>query len=749
MLKNFELLNNTAHRDAVTQPLVLPLVKNLEKSTALFKWNLSPTALQLVQKLGITATDYGNLEHPHPIHKTHETDLLFNVLPSLSKDRMTALYMKQEKFDKLKKYAPNLVHLINQINTPKDIVRYDRTIPGPVNTPTAFIHDALMFIKPEQIVDLFLKSPRLKHVYASMVHPVEALFNLNSFNPGVYEFRTRGTNIIYTMEGHADGAYTQPLNAENWLSINKIKHQDMTLNVTMIKTGLSFHLMLITRTATLDAESERIFDSPAIVEIPNALNVNLPAQHRLVPKTVFEQLFTYVRAVRTLRVTDPMGVIRTQRSKPEHAWVSNQAWDLLQELCLQTAALKTNARFGMKLTHLQALTEWIRNHSKQLVGTTIALSSAAFLFFGWRRRFYSFHVSLFKVSMLGTPPPKWFYFSHKPTTWNSFILSWPSLARFTQSLPLIGNHFKPKPDPLTRLLTIAGSSFLVAASSLWWTTRYSPQEICDQHLMYIEAKPWNPIIRCRTYHVTSPLAFFSVYQSQTHDESVKIADFVQDPTTAQPHTPTSSSSPSKDQPVEQTQADSHLDVPSEKQIFRYPSPSSPLPEPSIPDFSLNVSSVSDAQPDNLPDVQNSNARPIATLRTLYPTLDWGSLGGYTEIQTPIKVPVGDITPARCLLTAIEASSGISTSSLWQTLWSHFPHEDLTSAETMSLGLTDTHLELLCAYYRFQAYVVTDHGTVIFGSENFLTRIFLRHSGNENQGHWSQSTEEDFRKGPSN
>lgn len=348
-----DTLANTIHRDAITAPLVEHAAQSFRASLELFPWRLETSIVTQLNQLGIGVSQFGTLSHPHPIHKTIETYLLHEHWRALAARESSVLFMKPKKFEKLQRSNPNFRTLINVAQVSRDVTRYPESRRAWVETPLAFMHDALMYYSPAQIYDLFLNSPALINLYASLVVPPETYHSMQSLYPHVYQHAISGPTLHYTLEGNASGAYDQPLSASLWLSTHTIHGPQFSLSVTVLESYFSVHSILISRvlpSAVASVGLDREFSVPPSFLLPNPINSDLSVQSRLVPRDVYNALFTYVRAVRTLRVTDPAGYIRTQKSKPEYAWVHGAAWDHLAAFSLQTCSARPSLEFSFYRT---------------------------------------------------------------------------------------------------------------------------------------------------------------------------------------------------------------------------------------------------------------------------------------------------------------------------------------------------------------------------------------------------------------
>nr|WBO25732.1 viral replication protein [Andean potato latent virus] len=409
-----EALNSTVHRDAATNPILNSVVEPLQQSLVQYPWLLPKEVLPFLLSSGIPNSGLGTTPHPHPTHKVIETFLLYNHWSCLANQPSTIMFMKPQKFQKLRNLNNNFTHLCNYRLTPADTTRYPTTSLHLPNTPVVFMHDALMYFNPAQILDLFLNSPIINSLYCSLIVPPESDFTDLSLQPILYQFSISGQTLHYVPEGHNAGSYNQPLHALDWLKIHSILSRELNLSVTKLDSWGPVHSILIQRNLpplhparqspinqslpSLFSQHNRApralrsqrdssqhlqsalqalfpppqaahalasFKIPECLELPSATFLNQPLRHRLVPLQVYNALFTYTRAVRTLRTSDPAGFVRTQSNKAEYSWVTPNAWDNLQTFALMNAPIRPRVFYEFFLNPFQKLKLHFRQHWKK------------------------------------------------------------------------------------------------------------------------------------------------------------------------------------------------------------------------------------------------------------------------------------------------------------------------------------------------------------------------------------------------
>nr|UOF93035.1 replication protein [Erysimum leaf mottle virus] len=394
-----DALAPTTHRDPSLHPILESTVDSIRSSITTYPWAVPKQLLPLLNSYGIPTSGLGTSHHPHAAHKTIETFLLHVHWSFQATTPSSVMFMKPSKFHKLARVNSNFRELKNYRLHPTDSVRYPVTSPDLPTYPTIFMHDALMYYHPSQILDLFTQRPNLEKLYASLVVPPEATLSDHSLYPSLYTYTTSQQTLHYVPEGHEAGSYNQPMDALSWLKVNQISHAGLHLSVTILESWGPVHSLLIQRglphqdpallapsTPTssdpflsyLHPREDLVsFRIPDAVLLPEATFLNQPIRHRLVPRAVYNSLFTYTRAVRTLRTSDPAAFVRMHSSKPEHDWVTPTAWDNLQTFALLNVPLRPNVVYQVLQSPLAAARLYLGQHWRRLAA--IAAPTLSFL----------------------------------------------------------------------------------------------------------------------------------------------------------------------------------------------------------------------------------------------------------------------------------------------------------------------------------------------------------------------------------
>ncbi|QJX60166.1 polyprotein [Antioquia tymovirus-like 1] len=367
-------------RDVVLTNQVPKQTAFLEKADRLPLY-LTPQPLydELVA-FGLPLTGLETETHPHAAHKNLEIWFYKSTLASFARlAPTTCVSMKESKVARLNKALGLSLVSKNPSLTGRDRLRYS-TSSGPafpiITTPRAYLDYALMFHTPSDIAVVFHQNPALQDLLCTVIIPAETAHKLQSLHPHLYQLQYFGDQLLYTMEGGANGAYQQPLVAHHWLSTSYINSGTLSLTVSLVESFRSHHVLLISRGKHL-TETVRIFDSPGLYELPPGALFSAPLQSRLVPPRVYHAAFSYARSVRSLRDSDISAFIRTQRAHQEFAWVHPSAWDLLADFMKQTVLLSPEIRYNFP-SWLHTVKAWVARHP-WLVGVASVAAGATTL----------------------------------------------------------------------------------------------------------------------------------------------------------------------------------------------------------------------------------------------------------------------------------------------------------------------------------------------------------------------------------
>nr|AZF99024.1 replicase [Ullucus tymovirus 2] len=804
-----EALNSTSHRDASTNPILNSVVEPLRESLSTYPWLLPKEALPFLLSAGIPNSGLGTTPHPHPVHKTIETFMLYNHWSCLARTPSTVMFMKPSKFQKLQAFNDNFSHLLNFRLSAADTARYPSTSLHLPTTPCVFIHDALMYFTPSQILDLFTQCPSLETLYCSLIVPPESNFTDLSLYPNLYTYHINQQTLHYIPEGHNAGAYNQPLQALSWLKLSAILGSHLSLSVTKLESWGPVHSLLIqrglppnhpSRSPFLPARSNQpsplsrrsnqaqlladtaaslfpaptqqaqfsTFKVPDCLELPQATFLHQPLRHRLVPTAVYNALFTYTRAVRTLRTSDPAGFVRTQSNKPEYSWVTPNAWDNLQTFALLNAAHRPAVSYHFFASPFKRLLLKLQQHWR-----TYALSAAPFLaaclltplasnirlpFYLpylqslFRRQIHpsstldlSLHVPLAGTRRLSLPIHP--HLQHM----NVFLRKhFPHLLPNLPLLPVLKYH-RPLllsliPRPFVTLPVLSSLCFL--PNLLFFIFHPpTPQQMHDRYHQQLHPAPfhlsWSLLdLRVPTTHPFLPL-LLPPPQSPTAPSApspptpvFRLCPTPPQSSTEEPELSPDSLSSTPNSPTVQMTKNSP-DPPSV-----HPPPHSDEPSPILDSTVLPSGALSYSSPAVQSPPPQSPARPQDGFISL--DLDPTAIGGslpFSELFPADHFPDSALflTRARhvpptnlpmpklnCLLTAFSSLTNIPLETVWLTLQSKLPDSLLSSSEIATLGFSTDILSALCFFFHYCCSLHTPfgvHNYGIFSSSNHISLFY--------------------------
>nr|UBZ25923.1 polyprotein [Nectarine marafivirus M] len=514
----------TIHRDTVAAPLLEAVASPFRDSLRQYPWNIPERHHPFLETCGINVAGHGYKAHPHPVHKTIETHLLLDVWPHVATTPSAVMFMKPSKFAKLQNLQPNFAALHNYRLTAKDTTRYPTTSPNLPNFETIFMHDALMYYTPGQIVDLFLEAPDLQKVYASLVVPPESQFTDVSLFPELYRFRFEGNQLVYELEQNPSHNYIQPKRALDWLTTTTIRAEGITLTVSRLESWGPVHSLLIQRgVPPVHLEHDTVsFRAPRAVALPEPSSLHQDLRHRLVPKEVYDAIFIYVRAVRTLRVTDPAGFVRTQCSKPEFAWVTSSAWDNLAHFALLTAPHRPKTTYILFHSSFEKVAHWFRTH--RLITTSAGASALACSLpavISGLGKLFSSHLRSFALFRRWIVPPPSLFLTPKAPAFELTIrprvtgpcfnpCSWIKLQLFPQTCARLGAKFpflaqflpaKPQHRFFFYASLVAAALPVAALGARFFFGPDSPQALHDRYHALFHPEPWELTLRRGPVHV--------------------------------------------------------------------------------------------------------------------------------------------------------------------------------------------------------------------------------------------------------
>ncbi|AGQ80925.1 putative polyprotein [tomato blistering mosaic tymovirus] len=817
-----DALSSTSHRDAATNPILNSVVTPLQESLTTYPWLLPKEVVPFLLASGIPNSGLGTTPHPHPTHKVIETFLLYNHWSCLATQTSTVMFMKPSKFSKLQALNPNFSSLCNYRLTSADTPRYPETSLAYPSTQTVFMHDALMYFSPSQILDLFLKSPQITSLYASLIVPPESDFTDLSLFPQIYQYSVTGSTLHYVPEGHHAGSYNQPIHALDWLKIHSILSSQLNLSVTKLDSWGPVHSLLIQRDLPPNHPSRNLnlgqaisqeipllrnrsprlkkrgsptthiqsalsalfpaqanadvlvsFKIPDCLELPQATFLQQPLRHRLVPLQVYNALFTYTRAVRTLRTSDPAGFVRTQSNKPEYSWVTPNAWDNLQTFALMNAPIRPRVFYEFFLNPFQRLKLHFRQHwQKYLILSSPALSTLVLsplllnlkspipiptLCSAFHKQFKApSHLDLhlpFNKKAVHVPLPGWaqnlVFFLQKnapflaPTPPFRPILHW-------QRPPLLS--LLPSPKTTLPLLSLIPTSLYVVhrifgqlplqqIHDVYHTNLHPDQFDLSWSLVPYQANCSTPFL---------PYLLPSETSSQQPAPPRPFSTPLTPPTTIPPppvvpEPATGANSPSSPKPSTISPPPCSS-IPSTTPVIPQMSNSSDVPlldiDPSTSEPTVTFTgAINHGLSDNpvkpeFPSLESPEpplmldptaAGDVVPFHVLYPASYYANTAMFQTRARVVPSSGLPIPPLNCLLVTVSQQSHYPVESLWDALQSLLPDSLLSNPEIQNIGMSTDLLTALCYHFHLQAVLHTPNGDHPFGIITSSTTLHISYS----------------------
>nr|QED42926.1 putative RdRp [Leucocoprinus gammaflexivirus B] len=218
-------------------------------------FQLTNEGVRHLQNLGIPTDPDAPSSHSHPTSKTLENYMLRVVIPPLLNGRpWNAMFTKVRKFKQLLTDAPPLTGhqptLTNYAITPKDLTRYGQCPSPPISSPPSgllFVHDALHFASPYDVIKMFLSQPGLTEIVASVIVPPGLLMGSPRGSTPLYSYQVRGDFFEYAPDGIWQEHYDQPLSSTWLLKYGLIRSSQLNLQISCLWSMDSVHVISINR----------------------------------------------------------------------------------------------------------------------------------------------------------------------------------------------------------------------------------------------------------------------------------------------------------------------------------------------------------------------------------------------------------------------------------------------------------------------------------------------------------------------
>lgn len=379
-------LNDPSLRAVVQEEAYREIRKTIEVTKTYNPYAQSSLAADSLEKLGIETNPLAVRAHTHAAAKSIELDMYKIASHYLPKENpVTFLFMKRAKLQYFRRGPQQNDIFLNAHVEPKDVVRYDPddlfdpdTTPK-IQTSVAFMGDALHYFPLSVINKIFTASPKLKTLYATLVLPAEAAHRMHSLHPSIYELQFHEENFLYKPGGHAGAAYCHTYKQLEWLQVGRFRWETASgeeRNVTsqILETKGANHLMVFQRglynTPTLrcfGVETKYVTMPP--IFLPAKFNARLPIR-----KTVAQQLFLYVKSVKSVTERDIWAKIRQLIKTADLQEYSSKELTLLVNYFFLISKLKSETCFdsilsgGMIKRVFKPLISWINEKKGFIFG---------------------------------------------------------------------------------------------------------------------------------------------------------------------------------------------------------------------------------------------------------------------------------------------------------------------------------------------------------------------------------------------
>nr|WBB27579.1 RNA-dependent RNA polymerase [Apple stem pitting virus] len=358
----------------ISTQAVLTLV-NVEKDKHdLFNYALPELAKMRLFNSGIYLSPHSYRPHSHPVCKTLENNILFNILPSYLDNSFYLVSIKKNKVDFLKRRHPDLqmVETINRYISSLDKTRYggffhvcpskvsakfkcDRRtgfetdaslvdlIPGCMEGARKkfFFHDELHYWTKEALIT-FLDHVKPEIMLASIVFPPEILAGAKeSLNPWCYTFKIIGKDLVFFPDGEQSEAYIQPVSGSYLLRTGKITTPSGDVfQLDLIKSSFSHHLISITRGEAI-GQKMRFFNGFEAVAMKGLNPLRRKVESCLpISKSTILKIYRYLRTLKKPDLQSAMAKLSQVCKDPNGYEI--KFFEEFSKLCLKCETLNTN-----------------------------------------------------------------------------------------------------------------------------------------------------------------------------------------------------------------------------------------------------------------------------------------------------------------------------------------------------------------------------------------------------------------------
>nr|UCR98482.1 RNA-dependent RNA polymerase [Apple stem pitting virus] len=358
----------------ISTQAVLTLTSVEKDKHDLFNYALPELAKMKLFNSGIYLSPHSYRPHSHPVCKTLENNVLFNILPSYLDNSFYLVSIKKNKVDFLKRRHPDLqmVETINRYISSLDKTRYggffhvspskisakfkcDRRtgfegdaslinlIPGCMEGARKrfFFHDELHYWSKEALIT-FLDHVKPEVMLASIVFPPEILAGAKeSLNPWCYTFKIINKDLVFFPDGEQSEAYIQPVSGSYLLRTGRIVTPSGDIfQLDLLKSSFSHHLISITKGEAI-GQKMRFFNGFEAVSMKGLNPLRRKVESCLpISKSTILKIYRYLRTLKKPDLQSAMAKLSQVCKDPNGYEI--KFFEEFSKLCLKCETLNTN-----------------------------------------------------------------------------------------------------------------------------------------------------------------------------------------------------------------------------------------------------------------------------------------------------------------------------------------------------------------------------------------------------------------------
>nr|QDG00801.1 RNA-dependent RNA polymerase [Apple stem pitting virus] len=358
----------------ISTQAVLTLTSVEKDKQDLFNYALPESAKMKLFNSGIYLSPHSYRPLSHPVCKTLENNVLFNILPSYLDNSFYLVSIKKNKVEFLKSRHPDLqmIETINRYVSSLDKTRYggffhvspskisakfkcDRRtgfesdaslvdlIPGCMEGARKrfFFHDELHYWSKEALIT-FLDHVKPEVMLASIVFPPEILAGAKeSLNPWCYTFKIINKDLVFFPDGEQSEAYIQPVSGSYLLRTGRIMTPSGDIfQLDLLKSSFSHHLISITKGEAI-GQKMRFFNGFEAVSMKGLNPLRRKVESCLpISKSTILKIYRYLRTLKKPDLQSAMAKLSQVCKDPNGYEI--KFFEEFSKLCLKCETLNTN-----------------------------------------------------------------------------------------------------------------------------------------------------------------------------------------------------------------------------------------------------------------------------------------------------------------------------------------------------------------------------------------------------------------------